>query len=43
MDNDYHPGDFDCGCRLGEQVNGCHTPGNCSSGACEPCPETAGS
>jgi hypothetical protein len=24
-------------------VDGCRTPGNCSSGACEPCPETEGS
>jgi hypothetical protein len=31
------------GCRGGEEKDGCRTPGNCSSGACEPCPETAGS
>jgi hypothetical protein len=43
MDNDYHPGDFNCGCKMGEQSDGCSTPGNCSAGACEPCPETAGS
>ena len=43
MDNDYHPGDFDCGCKMGEQYDGCTTPGNCSSGACLPCPETEGS
>lgn len=43
MDTHYHPGDFSCGCNMGEQADGCHTPGNCSSGACEPCPETAGS
>ena len=43
MDIHYQPGDFNCGCKLGEQVNGCRTPGNCSSGACEACPETAGS
>lgn len=43
MNNDYKPGDFTCGCKKGEQVDGCMTPGNCSSGACEPCPETAGS
>ena len=28
---------------MGEQADGCTTPGNCSSGACLPCPETAGS
>merc|ERR1712039_133317 len=27
----------------GEQGDSCTTPGNCSSGACEPCPETEGS
>jgi hypothetical protein len=43
MDNNYKPGDFNCGCKMGEQKDGCATPGNCSSGACEPCPETAGS
>ena len=43
MDNDYHPGDFDCGCKMGEQADSCTTPGNCSSGACLPCPESAGS
>lgn len=43
MDNDYHPGDFNCGCKMGEQHDSCTTPGNCSSGKCEPCPETAGS
>lgn len=43
MDNDYHPGDFDCGCKKGEEQDGCTTPGNCSSGACLPCPETPGS
>lgn len=43
MDNDYHPGDFKCGCKMGEQADGCSTPGNCSSGACMPCPETEGS
>ena len=37
------PGDFNCGCKMGEQGDGCTTPGNCSSGACVPCPETAGS
>ena len=26
-----------------EQRDSCRTPGTCSSGACEPCPETAGS
>lgn len=43
MDNDYHPGDFKCGCKMGEQTDSCTSPGNCSSGACLPCPETAGS
>merc|ERR1719265_2009494 len=43
MDNDYHPGDFKCGCNKGEERDSCSTPGNCSSGACLPCPETAGS
>jgi len=43
MDNNYKPGDFNCGCKVGEQADSCTTPGNCSSGACEPCPETAGS
>ena len=42
-DNNYHPGNFDCGCKVGEQRDACRTPGNCSSGACEACPETAGS
>jgi hypothetical protein len=37
------PTDYSCGCKMGEEQGGCHTPGNCSSGACEPCPETAGS
>ena len=37
MDNNYHPGDFNCGCRVGEQEDSCATPGNCSSGHCEPC------
>lgn len=27
----------------GEEADGCRTPGNCSSGSCEPCPETEGS
>jgi len=39
----YKPGNFACGCKMGEERGGCSTPGNCSSGACEPCPETAGS
>jgi hypothetical protein len=43
MDNNYHPGDFACGCKVGEQRDSCQTPGNCSSGQCEPCPETEGS
>jgi hypothetical protein len=43
MNNDYKPGDYSCGCRMGEEKDGCSTPGNCSSGHCEPCPETAGS
>jgi hypothetical protein len=42
-DVNYKPGNFDCGCKVGEQRDACHTPGNCSSGACEPCPETPGS
>ena len=28
---------------MGEERGGCTAPGNCSSGACLPCPETAGS
>ena len=43
IDVNYKPGDFDCGCKVGEQADSCSTAGNCSSGACEPCPETAGS
>ena len=43
MNTAYQPGDFNCGCKMGEQVDGCRSPGNCSSGACEPCPETPGS
>ena len=43
MDNNYKPANFLCGCKMGEQVDGCSTAGNCSSGHCEPCPETAGS
>jgi len=43
MDNDYHPADYDCGCLKGEEVDSCTAPGNCSLGACLPCPETAGS
>ena len=35
--------DYNCGCKKGEEAGGCSTPGNCSSGACEPCPETPGS
>eukprot|EP01049_Picozoa_sp_SAG25_P002075 SAG25_NODE_103_length_15482_cov_9.187415_5_plen_205_part_00 len=37
------PQDYSCGCKMGEEKNGCSTPGNCSSGACLPCPETEGS
>merc|ERR1711918_296457 len=37
------PLNFDCGCKVGEQVDSCNTPGNCSSGACLPCPGTPGS
>jgi len=43
MTIDYQPRNFDCGCKMGEQHDSCTLPGNCSSGACEPCPETAGS
>jgi len=43
IDIDYHPGDFKCGCKKGEEADMCTTPGNCSSGACLPCPETEGS
>ena len=43
MSLDYKPANFLCGCKMGEQQDSCRTPGNCSSGACEPCPETAGS
>lgn len=39
----YRPGNYDCGCKMGEEKDGCTTPGNCSSGMCEPCPESAGS
>jgi len=42
-DNNYHPANFDCGCKMGEQHDGCRTPGNCSLGACLPCPGTPGS
>jgi hypothetical protein len=35
--------DFSCGCKMGEERGSCTTPGNCSSGACLPCPETPGS
>lgn len=38
-----HPQDYNCGCKKGEEQGGCSSPGNCSSGACLPCPETAGS
>jgi len=37
------PQDYDCGCKKGEERGSCTSPGNCSSGACLPCPETAGS
>ena len=37
------PQDYNCGCKRGEEAGGCSTPGNCSSGHCLPCPETAGS
>ena len=37
------PGDFSCGCKKGEEEDGCLAPGNCSAGACEPCPGTRGS
>jgi hypothetical protein len=43
MNNKYKPGNFNCGCKMGEQAMGCVAPGNCSSGACKPCPETPGS
>ena len=43
MDLNYKPADFKCGCKVGEQVDSCITPGNCSSGHCEACPETPGS
>lgn len=43
FDNNYHPGNFDCGCKMGEQRDSCSTPGNCSNGECLPCPESAGS
>lgn len=42
-DVNYKPANFDCGCKMGEQVDSCHSPGNCSSGQCLPCPETPGS
>lgn len=42
-DINYKPANFDCGCKMGEQVDSCHTAGNCSSGECLPCPETPGS
>eukprot|EP00937_MAST-01D_sp_MAST-1D-sp2_P001202 g1202.t1 len=37
------PQDYSCGCKRGEEHGSCTTPGNCSAGACLPCPETAGS
>ena len=43
LDVNYHPANYDCGCKVGEERDACRTPGNCSSGACEPCPETPGS
>lgn len=42
-DNNYRPANYDCGCLKGEEKVGCSTPGNCSSGACLPCPGTPGS
>ena len=43
LDVNYKPANYDCGCLEGEEKFACHTPGNCSSGACLPCPETPGS
>lgn len=46
LTNDAHgdkPQDYSCGCKKGEERGGCVSAGNCSSGACLPCPETAGS
>lgn len=40
---DYKPLNYNCGCKKGEEEDSCSTPGNCSSGACVPCPETPGS
>ena len=37
------PQDYNCGCKKGEEQGSCTSAGNCSSGACLPCPETAGS
>ena len=39
----YKPLNYDCGCKVGEEVDSCVAPGNCSAGACLPCPETPGS
>ena len=41
--NGDHPQNYNCGCKKGEERGSCTSPGNCSSGACLPCPETAGS
>lgn len=43
LDVNYNPANYDCGCLEGEEKFACDTPGNCSSGACLPCPETPGS
>lgn len=42
-DNNYRPANYNCGCLKGEERIGCATPGNCSKGACLPCPGTPGS
>jgi len=40
---DYKPRDFACGCLAGEEKIGCTSAGNCSLGACAPCPGSKGS
>ena len=42
-DDGYKPRDFKCGCERGEERIGCISAGNCSLGACMPCPGTTGS
>lgn len=39
----YQPANYSCGCLKGEEKIACTSPGNCSKGACLPCPGTPGS